>query len=68
MTTVTYSIPNITCNHCVHTVKTEVSDIDGVTYVEADVTLKQAIISFEPPASEEEIKTLLADINYPAVN
>jgi len=68
MTTVTYSIPNITCNHCVHTVKTEVSDIDGVTSVEADVTLKQAIISFEPPASEEEIKTLLADINYPAVN
>ena len=68
MTTVTYSIPNITCNHCVHTVKTEVSDIDGVTYVEADVTLKQAIISFEQPASEEEIKTLLADINYPAVN
>jgi copper chaperone CopZ len=49
-------------------VKTEVSDIDGVTSVEADVTLKQAIISFEPPASEEEIKTLLADINYPAVN
>lgn len=67
MTTITYSIPNISCNHCVHTVKTEVSDINGVTSVEADVSLKQATISFEPPATEEGIKSLLVEINYPAV-
>ncbi len=68
MTTVTYSIPNISCNHCVHNVKTEVSDINGVTSVEADISLKQAIISFEPPATEEEIKSLLVEINYPAID
>jgi len=68
MTTVTYSIPNISCNHCVHTVKTEVSDIAGVISVEADVSLKQAIISFELPATEEEIKSMLSEINYPAVS
>ena len=66
MTTVTYSIPNISCNHCVHTVKTEVSEINGVSSVEADISLKQATISFEPPATEVEIKSLLEEINYPA--
>ena len=65
MTTVTYSIPNISCNHCVHTVTMEVSDLDGVKSVEADVFAKSATIIFEPPATEDGIKSLLAEINYP---
>lgn len=65
MTTVTYSIPNISCGHCVHTIKSEVSDLPGVKAVEADETSKKATITFEPPASEEKIKSLLAEINYP---
>ena len=64
-TTVTYSIPNISCNHCVHTVTMEVSDLEGVQSVVADVETQQATIIFEPPASEETIKSLLAEINYP---
>jgi len=66
MTTVTYSIPNISCGHCVHTVKSEVSEIPGVTSVEAEISTKQATITFEPPATEEIIKSLLEEINYPA--
>ena len=64
-TTVTYSIPNISCNHCVHTVTMEVSDLDGVNSVVADLEMKQAMITFVPPATEEGIKSLLAEINYP---
>jgi copper chaperone CopZ len=67
MTTVTYSIPNISCGHCVHTIKTEVGDLAGVKAVQADPNTKQAVITFEPPATEEQIKSLLAEINYPAV-
>jgi len=65
MTTVTYTIPNISCKHCVHTIKTEVGDMKGVWSVDADVQSKQTTISFEVPASEEAIKSLLAEINYP---
>ncbi len=65
MTTVTYTIPNISCNHCVHTIKTEVGELPGVKSVEADAATKVAIITFEPPASEEVIKNLLAEIEYP---
>ena len=68
MTTVTYSIPSISCAHCVHTIKTEVSDLAGVKSVEADENSKRATIVFDAPATEEAIKKLLAEINYPAVN
>ena len=65
MTTVTYKIPNISCGHCIHTVQSEVSELAGVKSVVADLEKKQAVITFEPPASEEKIKGLLAEINYP---
>ncbi len=62
---VTYHIPNISCHHCVHTIKMEVSELDGVKRVEGDVKSKQVTIEFDAPASEERIKALLAEINYP---
>jgi copper chaperone CopZ len=67
MTTVTYSIPNISCHHCTHTIQSEVSDIPGVQSVSAGVDTKQATITFDEPATEAEIKALLAEINYPVV-
>jgi copper chaperone CopZ len=65
MNTVTYNIPNISCGHCVHTIQSEVSDLPGVKSVQADLAQKKATISFEPPATEEKIKSLLEEINYP---
>lgn len=65
MTTVTYLIPNISCHHCVHTIKSEVSELKGVVSVIADPAQKRAEIVFNPPATEEKIKQLLAEINYP---
>lgn len=66
MKTVTYNIPNISCNHCVHTIKSELGDLAGVKSVEADAMFKQATVTFDAPATEETIKALLAEINYPA--
>jgi copper ion binding protein len=68
MTTVTYSIPNISCNHCVHTIQTEVSELAGVKSVQANLENQQAVITFDTPATEEAIKQLLAEINYPVLN
>ena len=66
MATVTFSIPNISCNHCVHTIKTEVGEMPGVSNVEANADGKQATVSFDDPATEDGIRALLAEINYPA--
>lgn len=65
MTTVKYSVPNISCNHCVHTIQTEVADVAGVKSVVVDAPTKAVEIVFDAPATEEKIKTLLAEINYP---
>lgn len=68
MSSVTFSIPNISCGHCVHTIQMEVGEIAGVTSVSADQESRQATITFEPPATEEGIKALLSEINYPVEN
>jgi len=68
MTSVKYSVPNISCNHCVHTIQTEVADLKGVSSVKADAATKEVVIVFESPATEAEIKQLLAEINYPVAS
>jgi copper chaperone len=65
MTTVTYSIPAIHCGHCTHTIEMEVAELQGVQSVKADQASKKVEITFDAPASEEKIKTLLAEIDYP---
>jgi copper chaperone len=68
MTTVTYSIPNISCNHCIHTIQSEVGELAGVKSVQAILETRQAVITFDSPATEESIKRLLAEIDYPVLN
>ena len=65
MTTVTYSVPAIHCGHCTHTIEMEVGELQGVQAVKADQATRKVEITFDEPASEEKIKTLLAEIDYP---
>jgi copper chaperone CopZ len=66
MATVTYSVPNISCGHCVRTIQNEVGELAGVQSVKASEQTKMVEIVFGDPATEERIKALLAEINYPA--
>ena len=65
MTTTTYSIPSISCGHCVNTIQMEVSEIAGVESVTANAETQMVEIVFDAPANEDAIKSLLAEINYP---
>jgi len=65
MTTVTYSIPAIHCHHCTHTIEMELGELQGVHTVKADMDARKVLVTFEAPATEESIKALLAEINYP---
>jgi copper chaperone CopZ len=66
METKTLSLPNISCEHCVNTVKKELSDIEGVSSVEGDAASKSITVEWDVPATLEKIKETLKDINYPA--
>jgi copper chaperone CopZ len=65
MSTVTYSVPNISCGHCVHTITTELKEMAGVQEVKASAETKRVEVRFEPPATAAAIESLLAEINYP---
>ncbi|NPV65592.1 MAG: heavy-metal-associated domain-containing protein [Anaerolineae bacterium] len=61
----TFSVPNISCGHCVMTIKNEVSELAGVSRVEADQRTKMVSIEWDAPATWEQIKARLIEINYP---
>jgi copper chaperone CopZ len=68
MSTITYSVPNISCNHCVHTIQTELSDLEGVQTVTADAATKKVVVTYNPPVTPEQLVKLLTEINYPPAN
>ncbi|MFW6428957.1 MAG: heavy-metal-associated domain-containing protein [Desulfosalsimonas sp.] len=59
-------VPNISCNHCVMTIKNELSEIEGVSSVEGEVEKKQVTVEYDTPASLDKILEKLKEINYPA--
>jgi len=67
MTKETFSIPNISCGHCVMSIKNELSELEGVKTVEGDPENKSITVEFEAPVTLEQIKETLKEINYPAV-
>jgi copper chaperone len=66
MTTISLKVPNISCAHCVHTINTELGDLAGIRRVNADPNSKIVTVDFDPPATQEKIEALLAEIEYPA--
>ena len=62
----TFSVPSITCGHCVMAIKNELAGMKGVHGVEGDPKTKQITVTWEAPASLDQIKATLKEINYPA--
>ena len=62
----TFSIPNITCGHCVNAIKSELGELAGVTQVDGDPAAKSIDVEWDSPATEEQIVDTLKEINYPA--
>ncbi len=65
MATKTFTVPNISCGHCTHTIEMELGDMAGVTGTKADQESQQVSVTWEEPATWEKIQSLLQEINYP---
>lgn len=65
MRTLTYTVPNISCSHCTHTIKMELGELPGVQSVQADEATKIVTIGYDDPATQAQIEALLAEIDYP---
>ena len=62
----TFSIPNISCGHCVMSIKNELNDLEGVSSVEGNAENKSITVEWNSPATLEKIRDTLKEMNYPA--
>lgn len=60
----TFTVPNIGCNGCVNTIKNEVSALEGVKRVEGAAATKIVTVEWTAPATWEQIKAKLEEIEY----
>jgi copper chaperone len=62
----TLTAPDISCGHCVATVKKAVGTLDGVRQVDADAATKRVVVAFDPSrVSLARIEIALDEAGYP---
>ena len=60
------TVPNISCGHCVMTIKNELSELDGVNAVNGNPEDKSITVQWDSPATIEQIKSTLSEIDFPS--
>lgn len=62
MTTLTYTVPAISCDHCVNAITGEVTKVPGVAKVDVDLTSKTVTVVGD--ADDTAIRTAIDDAGY----
>jgi copper chaperone len=62
----TFNVSNISCGHCVNSIRNELSELDNVQMVEGNSENKTITVEWSSPLTEEEIRNVMETINYPA--
>jgi len=65
MKTVTLSIPGISCNHCIMTVKRETGFVQGAEFVTGDIEGKTATFQIQDDDTLASLIKTLAEAGYP---
>jgi copper chaperone len=63
----TFKVPNMTCNGCVSTVRSEIEQLVGVVNVDVNKPAQLVTVEFNSPASWQAIESALVAIDYPPV-
>lgn len=64
MTSATYHVTGMTCEHCVRAVKEEVGAIAGVTGVEVDLASGRVTVSSEQPLQDAALAAAIDEAGY----
>ncbi len=66
MPTKTFTVPAISCGHCVKTIEREVGDLEGVVAVAADQASKRVTVEWTAAGIDwAQIRSYLEEIGYP---
>jgi copper chaperone CopZ len=60
----TFQVPNIGCDGCVRTIRTEVAQLVGVKRVEGDVSTRMVTVEWDSPATWSQIVRTLEAVDY----
>ena len=66
MSSKVYSVPNISCGHCVATIERELAGVPGVNEVQASLDSKQVTVQFDDETVPSRVEDTLEEIGYPA--
>ncbi len=60
----TFKVPNIGCSGCVNTIAAELTALAGVKQVEGSADTKLITVTWDSPATWEQIVSALTQIEY----
>jgi copper chaperone CopZ len=60
----TFKVPNMTCNGCVSTVRSEIEQLAGVVNVDINKPAQIVTVEWNAPASWDLIEKALIEIEY----
>jgi len=66
-TTSTFQVQGMSCGHCVNSVQSEVSAIDGVTAVDVDLTTGQVTVTSDTPIDPIAVTAAVEEAGYEVV-
>lgn len=64
MTTTTYRVTGMTCDHCVRAVTTELVLLPGVRSVDIDLAEGAVTVTSEGPLDQEEVREAVDEAGY----
>jgi copper chaperone len=65
METVKFIVPDISCDHCVATIKRALTELAGVESITGDPASKEVEVRYGPPATRDQIVATLTEWGYP---
>lgn len=64
MTTATYQVSGMTCDHCVRAVTTELVLLPGVRSVDVDLAQGAVTVTSDGPLDREEVREAIDEAGY----
>jgi len=64
----TFSIPTITCKHCLMSIKRELKFVDGVDYIDGNIKAKTVQVTYATDAALDQARALLGEAGYAPAN
>ena len=64
MSTASYTVTGMTCEHCVRSVSEEVSAVPGVTAVDVDLSSGGLTVTSEAPVADSDVRAAVEEAGY----